>query len=123
MENEHYNANFGNMLTTLVMLGFMSNGYAGIYPIAGNGNLTGVTIYSEGWNGFMHDHTVDYPLCTRSNNFLFSDCGNPPWALFLFITCEAYLIDLLCIQGSETVLYREHHQHVHLRKHVHWCCR
>jgi hypothetical protein len=38
-----------------------------------------------GWNGFMHDYTVESPDCTDSDNYLFSDCGSAAWAFALFI--------------------------------------
>lgn len=53
---------FGN---ALVMLAFMSTG--------------------EGWNGHMHDYTIEYPRCTDSENWLYSDCGSVGWAYVLFI--------------------------------------
>jgi hypothetical protein len=34
----------------------------------------------------MHDYTVEFPLCTHSDNFLLSDCGSSAWAFALFIT-------------------------------------
>lgn len=53
---------FGN---ALVMLAFMSTG--------------------EGWNGFMHDYTVEFPRCTEGKSYLDSDCGSVGWAYSLFI--------------------------------------
>ncbi|WVO12615.1 hypothetical protein L204_100220 [Cryptococcus depauperatus] len=54
---------FGN---ALVMLAFMSTG--------------------EGWNGYMHDYTIQFPRCSESGNFLNSDCGSAPGAYLLFIS-------------------------------------
>ncbi|OXH34034.1 high-affinity cell membrane calcium channel [Cryptococcus neoformans] len=54
---------FGN---ALLMLAFMSTG--------------------EGWNGYMHDYTIQEPRCTENGNFLESDCGSAPGAYVLFIS-------------------------------------
>ncbi|ORY24315.1 high-affinity cell membrane calcium channel [Naematelia encephala] len=54
---------FGN---TLIMLAFMSTG--------------------EGWNGYMHDYTVQFPQCTEDTNYFQSDCGSSSWAYGLFIS-------------------------------------
>lgn len=40
----------------------------------------------EGWNAYMHDYAVSFPLCTESPNFLLSDCGSQSWAYGLFIS-------------------------------------
>ncbi|GAA5943198.1 hypothetical protein JCM10213_006241 [Rhodosporidiobolus nylandii] len=39
----------------------------------------------EGWNEYMHNYTVEFPRCTNSLNYLFSDCGSEPGAYALFI--------------------------------------
>ncbi|KAJ9051747.1 hypothetical protein DSO57_1002009 [Entomophthora muscae] len=40
----------------------------------------------EGWNNFMHDYTVNVPLCVYSSNYLDSDCGSPALAYILFLS-------------------------------------
>ncbi|KAL8283193.1 hypothetical protein RQP46_005971 [Phenoliferia psychrophenolica] len=40
----------------------------------------------EGWNGYMHDYTLEFPQCTANDNFLLSDCGSAGWAYALFST-------------------------------------
>ncbi|TXT15853.1 hypothetical protein VHUM_00356 [Vanrija humicola] len=59
---QNYNT-FGN---ALIMLSFCSTG--------------------EGWNGYMHDYTIEFPRCTDSSNYLNSDCGSVGWAYVLFCT-------------------------------------
>lgn len=55
----------------------------------------------EGWNGIMHDYTVEFPNCIQSPNFLLSDCGSTAFAYTLFISwnilsqCE--FVFLLCL--------------------------
>ncbi|CEQ42955.1 SPOSA6832_04831 [Sporobolomyces salmonicolor] len=63
---ETHNANYYTFWDTMVMLTLQSTG--------------------EGWNQFMHDYTVEFPACTQSPNYLFSDCGSSGWAYALFIT-------------------------------------
>lgn len=62
---ESYSKNFSSLPLTLVFLSMMSTG--------------------EGWNGYMHDYTVEPPSCTPSANYLETDCGSTGWAYFLFI--------------------------------------
>lgn len=62
---EKYSRNFSSLPLTLIFLSMMSTG--------------------EGWNGYMHDYTVEAPLCTPSANYLDTDCGSEVWAYFLFI--------------------------------------
>lgn len=64
--NETYAKNLSSLWGTLVFLLMTSTG--------------------EGWNSYMHDYTVQPPLCTPSYNYLETDCGSLPWAYFLFIT-------------------------------------
>lgn len=54
---------FGN---ALVMLAFMSTG--------------------EGWNGYMHDYTIEFPHCTESDDYFLSDCGSSAWSFGLFLS-------------------------------------
>ncbi|KAH8919447.1 hypothetical protein BT69DRAFT_1246450 [Atractiella rhizophila] len=61
-----WNANYQTFWKALIMLSLASTG--------------------EGWNTFMHDYVADYPSCTPSPNFLFSDCGNAAGAYILFIS-------------------------------------
>ncbi|PWN28045.1 hypothetical protein BDZ90DRAFT_239367, partial [Jaminaea rosea] len=62
---ESYAKNFSSLPLTLIFLSMMSTG--------------------EGWNGYMHDYTVEPPSCTPSANYLETDCGSTGWAYFLFI--------------------------------------
>ena len=64
--NETHAKNFTTLWGTLIFLSMTSTG--------------------EGWNSYMHDYTVESPLCTSSPNYLESDCGSRPWAYFLFIS-------------------------------------
>ena len=64
--NETYAKNLSSLWGTLVFLLMTSTG--------------------EGWNSYMHDYTVQSPLCTPSYNYLETDCGSLPWSHFLFIT-------------------------------------
>ncbi|GAA6002347.1 calcium channel protein CCH1 [Rhodotorula paludigena] len=59
-------ANYYTFWSTMVLLALQSTG--------------------EGWNQFMHDYTVEWPYCTASSAYLFSDCGSSGWAYVLFIT-------------------------------------
>lgn len=45
-----------------------------------------MTSTGEGWNSYMHDFALQPPMCTPSNNYLYTDCGSVPWAYFLFIS-------------------------------------
>ncbi|WFD06570.1 calcium channel protein [Malassezia vespertilionis] len=65
-QNETHAKNLSSLWGTLVFLFMTSTG--------------------EGWNGYMHDYTVQPPICTPSSNYLESDCGSLAWAYFLFIT-------------------------------------
>ncbi|KAI9259454.1 hypothetical protein BDA99DRAFT_538416 [Phascolomyces articulosus] len=38
----------------------------------------------EAWNVVMMDNTVQPPNCVYSDNYLYTDCGSPGWAYFLF---------------------------------------
>ena len=62
---ETYAKNFSSLPLTLIFLSMMTTG--------------------EGWNGYMHDYTVEPPQCTPSANYLETDCGSTGWAYFLFI--------------------------------------
>lgn len=42
--------------------------------------------FREGWNAFMHDYTVEFPYCSPSRSYLFTDCGDAVGAFVLFIT-------------------------------------
>jgi voltage-dependent calcium channel len=64
--NETYAKNFSTFWRSFVFLSMMSTG--------------------EGWNSYMHDYTLQPPLCIPNSNYLFSDCGSPGWAYFLFIS-------------------------------------
>lgn len=78
---ETYAKNFSSLPLALIFLSMMSTG--------------------EGWNGYMHDYTVEAPICTSSSNYLESDCGSVPWAYALFIAWNVtsmYII-LNCFTG------------------------
>ncbi|KAI9495474.1 Ion transport protein-domain-containing protein [Zychaea mexicana] len=38
----------------------------------------------EAWNVIMMDYTVQPPNCVYSDDYLYTDCGSPGWAYFLF---------------------------------------
>ncbi|BEI83049.1 hypothetical protein CcaverHIS002_0309170 [Cutaneotrichosporon cavernicola] len=57
--------NYNTFVNSLIMLAFMSTG--------------------EGWNGYMHDYTVQFPHCVEGATYLDSDCGSEGWAYTLFI--------------------------------------
>ncbi|KAI8140598.1 Ion transport protein-domain-containing protein [Fennellomyces sp. T-0311] len=38
----------------------------------------------EAWNIVMMDNTVQAPNCVYSDDYLYTDCGSPGWAYFLF---------------------------------------
>ena len=38
----------------------------------------------EAWNVVMMDNTVQPPNCVYSDDYLYTDCGSPGWAYFLF---------------------------------------
>lgn len=40
----------------------------------------------EGWNGVMHDFTIEEPHCVVAENYLDSDCGSLRWSYFLFLS-------------------------------------
>ncbi|GAA6027992.1 hypothetical protein JCM8097_001819 [Rhodosporidiobolus ruineniae] len=61
-----HNSNYYTFFNALVLLALQSTG--------------------EGWNAYMHEYTVEWPHCTNSQSYLFSDCGSAPGAYALFIT-------------------------------------
>ncbi|GAA5884714.1 hypothetical protein JCM6882_005364 [Rhodosporidiobolus microsporus] len=60
-----HNSNYETFFSAMVLLALQSTG--------------------EGWNEYMHNYTVEWPQCTNSLNYLFSDCGSAPGAYSLFI--------------------------------------
>ncbi|GAA6002036.1 hypothetical protein JCM10207_003048 [Rhodosporidiobolus poonsookiae] len=60
-----HNSNYYTFFNTLVLLALQSTG--------------------EGWNEYAMNYTVEFPACTNSLNYLFSDCGSAPGAYSLFI--------------------------------------
>lgn len=77
-------ANYYSFASTLVLLALQSTGYVQLACPRWQ-DLTSSLPGREGWNGFMHDYTMEWPGCTDSPFYLLSDCGSSPWAYTLFI--------------------------------------
>ena len=76
--------NFDSFPRAMVMLAWMSNGSVKQPP--DHVVYTDTICHSEAWNDYMHYYTVQYPRCSPSDSYLFTDCGSAPYAYLLFIS-------------------------------------